>query len=99
MVAVRDKIARVPTVVDYDHRADVLYVSLGKPVADEGEDQPKGIVLRYSANNNSPTGVTVLGFMYNHWDKHLLGLSKLVAEHLSVDPVEVQMAIERGTKR
>jgi hypothetical protein len=98
MVAVRDKIARIPPTVDYDRMADVLYVSLGKPVPDEGEDRPQGIVLRFAIKDNIPTGVTVIGFRRNKWDRNLLGLSEIIGTHLMIDPVGVQYALLQELK-
>lgn len=99
MVAVRDKVARMPPLVDYDHVADVLYVTLGRPVPAEGEDGPRGTVLRYSLADGSPVGVTVIGFSHNGWERRVDELSRLIAGHLRIDYVPVLMAIERGTKR
>jgi hypothetical protein len=98
MVAVRDKIARIPPTVDYDRMADVLYVSLGKPIPDEGEDRPRGIILRFAMKDNIPSGVTVVGFHHNKWDKDLLALSEIVGLHLMIDPVGVLFALERELK-
>jgi hypothetical protein len=71
MVAVRDKIAAVAPRVDFDHASDVVYVSLGEPVPDEGEDRPGGIILRYALRDNSPSGVTIVGFARNGWNQNL----------------------------
>ena len=81
MDAVRDKIARSPT-VDYDPASDVLYVTAGAPVADEGEDRPGGIVLRYAWQGDAPSGVTVFGFVANGWPQKLDSLAIIIGEHL-----------------
>jgi Protein of unknown function (DUF2283) len=94
MVAVRDKIARIPPAVDYDRHADVLYVSLGKPVPDEGEDRPRGVVLRFSTKDDHPTGVTVIGYRRNGWSNDLQALSRLIALHLTINPNGVLQVLE-----
>jgi hypothetical protein len=95
MVAVRDRIARIPPGVDYDRAADVLYVSLGRPVPDEGEDRPRGIVLRFAVEGDRPTGVTVIGFRRNGWNNDLHSLSKLISRHLTIDSNGVLEVLER----
>lgn len=94
MVAVRDRIARIPPAVDYDRASDVLYVSLGRPVPDEGEDRPRGIVLRFAVEDDRPTGVTVIGFHRNGWSDELHSLSKLISRHLTIDPNGVFEVLE-----
>ena len=98
MVAVKDKIARRP-MVDYDHVSDVLYITLGPPVPAEGEDRPRGIVLRFAMSNDAPVGVTVIGFSRNGWESRMSELAHIAANHLHIDYVPILMAIERGTKR
>lgn len=99
MVAVRDKVTHILPQVDYDCASDVLYVSLGNPIPDEGEDRPRGIVLRFSIKDNSPSGVTVIGFRRNKWDKNILDLSELIGRHLTIDKTEVFAAIEHGIRQ
>lgn len=99
MVALRDKVARPPLTVDYDPHADVLYVALGYPAADEGEDRPRGVVLRYSVKDNVPTGATIIGFVRNRWDRHIDELSEIVGVHLGVDRTGVLKKLEEATKR
>ena len=99
MVAVRDKIARIPPLVDYDRLSDVVYVSLGRPMPDEGEDRPYGIILRYALKDNRPVGVTVVGFRRNGWDRKLRELSDIIGRHLTIDPSGVLDALEGGTRR
>lgn len=98
MVAVKDKIARIPPRVDYDHMSDVLYVSLGKPIPDEGEDQPRGVIFRFAITGGSPSGVTVVGFRHNGWDKNLTGLSDIVGKHLNIDSIGVLRALQNTLK-
>lgn len=98
MVAVRDKIASLPPMVDYDYPADVLYVSLGHPQASEGEDHPRGIVLRFAVKDNFPSGVTVVGFRSNKWNRDLINLSRLIGAHLGIDPAGVMSAIAGAVK-
>jgi hypothetical protein len=98
MVAVRDRAARVPPTVDYDYPADVLYVSLGRPVPDEGEDMPRGVVLRYALKDGNPSGATVIGLRQNQWHRNLSELADIIARHLTIDPIGVAIAIEHEVK-
>jgi hypothetical protein len=78
----------------YDRAADVLYLSLRsktKPLI--GEDHERGLVLRFSADDDTPAGVTVIGFKRNGWPSLIDTLSARVASHLSVEPGTVRMAI------
>jgi len=84
--------------VDYDRHADVLYIALGRPVPDEGEERPQGVILRFALKDGAPTGVTVVGFNHNHWPSRLLELSLLVSQHLHVDPIEVDRALGKLLK-
>jgi hypothetical protein len=98
MVAIT-KVGRTPRLMaDYDRHADVLYLTLGQPVSDEGEDRPRGIVLRFAVKNDTPSGVTVIGFSRNNWPSHVLELSSIVSQHLRIDPLEVDRAINRILK-
>ena len=77
---------------DYDRDADVLYVFLGKPVAAESE-MVNGLLLRYAESDDSPCGVTVVGYKSNHWDAKINELAQTIASHLSVKPSEVIDAV------
>jgi uncharacterized protein YuzE len=46
---------------DYDHDADVLYLSVGEPRPALGIDIGDGIVLRYDEANSEVVGMTVIG--------------------------------------
>ena len=99
MVAVTHKIAAASLQVDFDHASDVVYVSSGDPVPDEGEDWSNGVVARYSLRDNLPSGVTIVGFVHNGWDQHLAKLSEIIGQHLNVDPGAVLAAIMREVKK
>lgn len=98
MVVVSKKVASVTPMVEYDHLADVLYVSLGPPEPDEGEDRERGVVLRFAVKDNHPTGVTVVGLRRNQWNDRLAELAQIVAAHLDTDDVPVMFAMERKLK-
>jgi hypothetical protein len=70
---------------DYDSNEDVLYVVVGEPRPAEGEDLSGGLVLRYALADNSPCGVTVIGYRRNHWPDKVRQLADIVAGHLQVD--------------
>ena len=81
------------------HRAaDVLYLSLGAPRDDEGEDCPDGVVLRYGMNDDLPSGVTVIGYSFFGWAENRLQLAEIVANHLSVKTGDVISLIEEAEK-
>jgi uncharacterized protein YuzE len=46
---------------EYDEEADVLYLSVGGPIAAEGRDLGDGIVVRYDEARNEVVGVTKIG--------------------------------------
>ena len=46
---------------DYDHEADVLYVSVGQPRPALGVDIGDGVVLRYDEARNEVIGLTLVG--------------------------------------
>jgi hypothetical protein len=77
----------------YDRGADILYLSLGNPRDDEGEDRPFGVVLRYDIKDEKPSGVTVIGYIDNGWRDKLQDLAIIVGNHLSVNPSEVITSI------
>jgi hypothetical protein len=81
---------------DYDRGADVLYIALGLPREDEGEDRPRGIVLRYGADDDRPSGVTIIGYVGNGWSREVGRLAKIITSHLSVDSEEVIRVIKRA---
>jgi hypothetical protein len=92
-------ITAAPLRVDFDPASDVVYVSLGEPVPDEGEDRSGGVVLRYALRDDSPSGVTIVGFARNGWDQNLPKLSEIIGQHLNVDPGAVSTAIIREVQK
>ena len=75
MVAARRVAHAPPLTADYDRDADVLYVAVEPIVAAEGEDAPRGVVLRYSIAKNVPCGITVIGYKRNRWPSDLRQLA------------------------
>lgn len=67
--------------VKFDVRGDVLYVSLGTPVAAFSESRSRGILLRFDEVDEKPCGLTVLGFSENRWDDDIEELAELIAKH------------------
>ena len=45
---------------DYDERADVLYLSIGKPKKAVGLDAGDGVIVRYQEKTGEIVGVTIL---------------------------------------
>lgn len=45
---------------DYDAEADVLYISIGKPVSAEGIDIGKGVIVRINPELNEVVGFTII---------------------------------------
>lgn len=46
---------------DYDEEADVLYISIGKPVKALGLDAGEGVIIRYQEDTREVVGVTIIG--------------------------------------
>jgi hypothetical protein len=96
-MATLTKYKRLAIEADYDRHADVLYISLGKPRPDEGEDKPHGVVFRFSIEDGAPSGATVVGYRRNEWDKAVQNLSATIANHLSVSSEDLMTAIILAT--
>ena len=45
---------------DYDAEADILYISIGKPVKAEGVDIDKGTIVRVNPETNEIVGFTII---------------------------------------
>lgn len=45
---------------DYDAEADVLYISIGKPVKAESADIGKGVIVRVDTESNEIVGFTII---------------------------------------
>jgi hypothetical protein len=82
-----------PLTVDFDADADVLYVSLGKPVPSYSDEEPDGILLNRDYSGNRPSGVTAICFLA-HWRHRRPQFYRLVAEYLGLPPVSVESEIE-----
>ena len=97
MAVVPKSLTKAPRLtVDYDRREDVLYVVDGRPRPAEGEDLPGGIVRRYALDDNSPCGVTVIGYRRNQWSKKPREIAKVIADHLCTDVDQLERLL-RGT--
>jgi hypothetical protein len=79
--------------VDYDPKADVLYLNWGVSQFDFGEDAHRGVLLRFAEEDESPTGVTVVGFVRNRWNVAMDELAQLMSAHLKTDPQTIFQAI------
>jgi|HubBroStandDraft_6_1064221.scaffolds.fasta_scaffold1126672_1 hypothetical protein len=84
---------------DYDRQSDVLYISLGSPRPDEGEDRSRGVVLRYSMEGGTPSGATVIGYRRYRWNEAVQDISASIANHLSVSSKDVMAAIIVATSQ
>ncbi len=47
---------------DYDEKADVLYVSFGKPQKSEVLDMGEDLLIRFNPNSGAITGFTIMNF-------------------------------------
>ena len=54
--------ARAESTINYDEKADVLYVSFGKPRKAEGIDIGDGTILRVDLDTGEVIGITLLNF-------------------------------------
>jgi hypothetical protein len=84
-------------IADYDDDADVLYLSLGAAVPSESEEDPAGVVLRWSIQSGEPSGATVVGYRCYSWSGRLPDLTSLVVHHLHVSANEAEQAIKKAT--
>jgi hypothetical protein len=96
-MATETKYNRLAIEADYDRLSDVLYISLGNPRPDEGEDRPHGVVLRYSIKKGTPSGATVVGYRHYKWNESVQNLSVIIANHLSVSLEDVLTATIMAT--
>lgn len=46
---------------EYDEDADVLYISIGKPVPALGLDVGEGVIVRYREETGEVVGLTIIG--------------------------------------
>lgn len=85
--------------VSYDRDSDVLYVSAGNSAPSYIEDLPDGVMLRYSFDDDSATGVTVIEF-YEAWHSRLAQLSKIIADFLELEDKitleEIMLELDRA---
>jgi hypothetical protein len=84
---------------DYDPLADVLHVSVDPVRPDFGEDRPRGVILRFAAKDNRPSGATVVGLAHNGWSDDVGSLGEIIAEHLGYRPGDVVASIEEAVAR
>jgi hypothetical protein len=84
---------------DFDRSADVLYLALGKPRPDEGEDREGGVVLRFGVPDDRPSGVTIIGYVQSGWSENIGDLAEIVSRHLSVRPADVVEAVRAAEGR
>jgi hypothetical protein len=75
----------------YDQGADVLYVSSGNLEASEGEDEERGLVLRFARGTGRPIGATVIGLRRNEWSVDELALR--ISAHLGLTSHQIRQAI------
>jgi|LSQX01.1.fsa_nt_gb uncharacterized protein YuzE len=47
---------------DYDEQSDILYISFGEPVAAYSEHADESILLRYSMQDETLVGMTIIGY-------------------------------------
>ncbi len=58
---------------DYDEDADVLYISMAKPVKALGLDVGEGIIVRYQEETGEVVGLTIIGVK----QRSLVAINKL----------------------
>lgn len=81
----------------YDRAADVLYIVADNAPAMEGDGLPDGLELDYAIESGEPCGATVIGFHRYHWETSQEHLAQVVAQHMSVDAVEMGSLIQQVT--
>jgi|SRR5664279_5825986 len=95
MVAVAKRTTAALT-ADYDRNSDVLYVTFGPPRPGYGEDGPDDVVLRYGEDDDTPSGVTVVGFRSNSWLAKSHDLAGIISQHVGVSQSVAQEVIEKA---
>jgi hypothetical protein len=83
-------IMRASLRISYDRLADVVYITLGRAVPNEGDGVPNGIELSYALSNGAPCGAKVLGFHMYEWDSHLDELAAIIGRHLDIPWDEIE---------
>ena len=78
--------------VSYDSEADVLYVSKQNAIEALTEEDDDGLLFRYSMQDDSPCGVTVVAFRQG-WAGHKEQLARRVSQFLNVSLDETKRAI------
>lgn len=84
--------------IDLDQDADVLYMSLGEPVASHVDEAPRGLLLRWASADGLPSGVTALGF-HSNWSNQLSAFCSAVAQHLCLSANLVEEEVNRALQR
>lgn len=74
---------------------DVLYIDNGPQQPSFCEHEPGGIVLRYSEEEGSPYGITVVDLKKN-WATRYAELHSKVAAFLEVSSTDVENAVTRA---
>lgn len=76
--------------VSYDQAADVLYLSIGAPVAGTGEETPEGHILRFDENGEF-VGVTILDVQALLDSGEPLYVT--VPQRAAIEPRELELAL------
>ncbi len=84
--------------LDYDADADVLYISKGRPRPGYGDEGPEDVELRYSFDDDTPIGATVVAYKRLNWPKREADLSLIVANHLHIPNEEALFALRSVDK-
>ena len=58
--------------IDYDARADVLYLSIGNPREAVCLEPEEGILVRVEPDTNNVVGLTIIDFLYRFKGKNRL---------------------------
>ena len=82
----------------YDRHADVLYIALGRPRPDYGEEGEEGIIWRFAEADDALCGVTVLGFC-DIWTGREGRLAGMIGAFLRADAARVAQAVEAAVSR
>jgi hypothetical protein len=81
----------------FDDEEDVLYVSLGRPVASYA-DESKGLIFRFSYDRKLPSGVTVVGFS-QAWAAKKADLYQAIGGFLGVSEARISDAVSGALSR
>jgi len=79
--------------VRYDSAADVLYIAKGQPLPAETDEDEDGLLIRYATADGHICGVTVMGFIEDHWNERVSRLADTVSGYFELPASSINKAL------